>query len=399
VHRSFSDRLSLDPAKTATTTYSRSGYIRVRRKTMATKSFKSWDTPASGNWGGKIPKSSAYSTRISNWRDLDWAALAENCDSAFQIAKAEVESALEDAYNEKVEALERRYASLNPEGGSYEGNASDEVPYPVLNMYQVVDIKQKATSDILEAFCANNGLKNTGTQLMALLVTYFSSFKLSTVEGEDYNHIVAEAAYKAGTKDGLISAKAFYKQLYATAEGRGLLYFIMYDNKSHYLEKQYMGPGKNFCALVPLVMYAFKLVKGIPYRHWYRKEIIGIVNPKLAMAMLWDEKLDPKPSVEAIIHAREEGLKVKTGPKAGTVRNPVSTVKLYGNSCISHLPEYVQTMYAQIWCAHPENRTKYMILDPSNWDTMPDALISSEVVETKPKATGLNFNKSTELPW
>jgi hypothetical protein len=176
----------------------------------------------------------------------------------------------------------------------------------------------------------------------------------------------------------------------------------MYDNRSHYLEKQYTGPGKNFCALVPLVLYAFKLVKGIPYRHWYKKDIIGIVNPKLAMAMLWDEKLDPKPSREEIIQAREDGLLVKTGKFAGTRRNPVSTVRLYGTSCISHLPEYIQTMYAQIWCAHPENRTKYMILDPSNWDTMPEALISSEVVTSTPaKPIGLSIGRHNleDDPW
>ena len=361
--------------------------------------FKSWDTPANGNWGGKIPKSSPYGSRFTSWRDLDWAGLADNCESAFQIAKAEVESAMDDAYNARVGALEKRYEAMNPEGGAYEGNASEAIPYPSLTMHQVVEIKQKATTDILEVFCNNNGLKTTGTQLLGLLITYFSSFKLSNMSGEDYDSVTAEASLKAGTTDGLISAKAFYRQLCATPEGRGLHYFIMYDNKSHYLEKQYTGPGKNFCALVPLVMYAFKLIKGIPYRYWYRNEILGITNPKLAMAMLWDEKIDPKPPVEEIIKARENGLRVKTGAKAGTVRNPVSTAKLYGTSCLSDLPEYVQTMYAQIWCAHPENRTKYMILDPSNWDTMPAPLIQAEVLETKAASPGYNKQTPAEVPW
>jgi hypothetical protein len=368
---------------------------------MATKSFKSWDTPASGNWGGKIPKPTSNYVSLSNWRDLDWVGLAENCESAVKIARAEVENAMEDAYNAKVEAAERSLAALNPEGGAYEGNASETVPYPLLTMYRLIEIKQQATMDILETFCNNNGLKSHGVKLLGQLITHFSSFRLSTIDGEDYEANAATGALKAGTKGGLISAKAFYKQLHTTAEGQGLHYFIMYDNKSNYLEKQYTGPGKNFCALVPLVMYAFKLIKGIPYSHWCKDEIIGIVNPKLAMAMLWDETLDPKPSVEDIIQARQEGLKVKTGPKAGTTRNPVSTVKLYGASCLSNLPEYVQTMYAQIWCAHPENRTKYMVLDPSNWDTIPAALIESEVLAA-PKATGLSFNRPTaggDLPW
>lgn len=367
---------------------------------MAIK-FKSWDTPASGNWGGKIPKTSIYSASLNNWRDLNWAGLAENCESAVKIARAEVESAMDDAYNAEVAKLEHRLAALNPEGGSYEGNASETVPYPRLTMYQLIEIKQQATMDILETFCNNNGLKTEGTKLLGQLITHFSSFKLSTVDGEDYGPAEAEASYKAGTKGGLLSGKAFYKQLHLTAEGQGLHYFLMYDNKSNYLEKQYTGPGKNFCALVPLVMYAFKLIKGIPYHHWCKDEIIGIVNPKLAMAMLWDETIDPKPSNDEIIKAREEGLKVKTGKSAGSVRNPVSTVKLYGASCLSHLPEYVQTMYAQIWCAHPENRTKYMILDPSNWDSIPAALIESEVLATS-KTTGLSFNRPTtggDLPW
>jgi hypothetical protein len=43
------------------------------------------------------------------------------------------------------------------------------------------------------------------------------------------------------------------------------------------------------------------------------------------------------------------------------------------------VPELAQTMIAQIWCAHPSNRTKYMVLDPKNWDAIPAPLISSDI--------------------
>jgi len=52
------------------------------------------------------------------------------------------------------------------------------------------------------------------------------------------------------------------------------------------------------------------------------------------------------------------------------------------------VPKLVTTMLTQIWVAHPSLRTEYMILDPNNWDKMPEPLVGSEIFNTK--KTGSN---------
>lgn len=52
-------------------------------------------------------------------------------------------------------------------------------------------------------------------------------------------------------------------------------------------------------------------------------------------------------------------------------------------------------MLAQIWVAHPDNRTKYMVLDPLNWDRVPPALIQVEVLE--PRTSQVEY--TSDLPW
>lgn len=362
-------------------------------------SFKSWDTPANGTWAGKYVKKPSYSSssRITSWRDLDWARLFENCTSAVTIATAEANASRLESYKAFIHKKEQEEIALNPETGSFEGNMSERYPLGPMPMEIVLAIRQKATVDILENFCETNNLKNTSAQLLPLIITFLAGFKLTDVSGEEYNPVKAEHSYKSATTEGLISSQALYKQIFTDEVTKGLHYFIMYDTKSNYLETQYKGPAKNFCSLVPLILYAFKLIKGVPYRHWNKEDIRAIVNPKLADAMLYS---DPKPSHEDIIEARNVGLSVKSGSKVGTMRNPVYTFKLYGKTPISHLPDYAQVMYAQIWCAHPENRTKYMILDPANWDNMPEPLISSEVtVEGQKDSTEFTFDTKSSASW
>lgn len=36
-------------------------------------------------------------------------------------------------------------------------------------------------------------------------------------------------------------------------------------------------------------------------------------------------------------------------------------------------------MLTQVWVAHPSLRNEYMVLDPVNWDQMPEPLIPTEL--------------------
>lgn len=355
--------------------------------------FKSWDSPASGSWGSKPKKyvdTMGSSQHISTWQELGWEELANNCDIACKIALATAESERVERYRAFIAKQEEKLSNLNPESGSYEGNLSEEYPLGNMPLEEKMFIRQEAVSDIIDNFCVTNNLKYLGIQLLPLITTYLGQFRLTTMSGEDYNPSVAAESIKNNNSDGLISSKAYYLQVFNDRRGKGLHYFLMHDSRSKYLETQYKGPAKNFSALVPLILYPYKLIKGIPYSHWAREEIPAIVNSKLAMAMLYNEE---PPTLEDILKSRDIGLSVKTGDKKGQVRDPSYTFKLYGSTPISHLPDFVQVMYSQIWVAHPSNRTKYMVLDPRNWDKIPECIIPSEVlVDSK------SFTASWEKP-
>jgi hypothetical protein len=53
-------------------------------------------------------------------------------------------------------------------------------------------------------------------------------------------------------------------------------------------------------------------------------------------------------------------------------------------------------MLTQIWCAHPENRTKYMVLCPYAWDCIPPPLISNNIFLDAQKS---KFDLDDSEPW
>jgi hypothetical protein len=205
----------------------------------------------------------------------------------------------------------------------------------------------------------------------------------------------------AGSIEGQIDGLEYVKKYFFNGDqwAEGLYRFLMLDSRSSYLSQQYKGDGRNYCALVPLVMYAHKLHNGIPYAAWGRENLKYVVNDSLAQAMLCEPS---HVSNEELLTIREAGLTVKTGAKAGEVRNPVTTYKLYGiqDSEIGTLPEMAQTMLTQIWCAHPENRTKYMVLDPKQWDRVPPPLIAPQVFKIPQTLAVPTISSASELaPW
>jgi hypothetical protein len=116
-----------------------------------------------------------------------------------------------------------------------------------------------------------------------------------------------------------------------------------------------------------------------------------LVEEDLAEAMVCTVPFISSGDLQEIIRF---GSIVKEGAKAGTFRDPRWAHKLYGlksyplalDTKFVELPDYAQAMVAQIWCAHPSNRTEHMILDPNNWDNMPPALLSSDVIPSPKKA-------------
>jgi hypothetical protein len=182
-------------------------------------------------------------------------------------------------------------------------------------------------------------------------------------------------------------------------DDRGLWIFLQLNSKSGWLPSQYKDPNRQWCTLVPHLLYAFKVNHSVPYSQWSRVGLHWAVNKSLCDAMLCDV---PEFTVDELLDIRQHGLRVKSGSKVGDTRNPATTYKLYGttNPEFRKLPELAQVMLAQIWCAHPENRTKYMILDPKNWDQMPEPLVTAEVFVAPATKTRMAKKEYTlEMPW
>ena len=194
--------------------------------------------------------------------------------------------------------------------------------------------------------------------------------------------------------DGKVDALEFLKANFRLDDWhRGLYRYCTAYQRGLIVPSQYSETYRNYSALVPLLMMPFKKFDGIGYEQWdhdnhmYSDQVAHALDPQLALAMTVSP-LSEEIDYEEILETRSEGLKVKTGPKAGTSRNPVSTCKLYGiegQYTLGNYPWLVQVMEAQIWMAHPSVRTNLMVLDSDYWDNIPKALIDTEVIDKATK--------------
>lgn len=188
---------------------------------------------------------------------------------------------------------------------------------------------------------------------------------------------------------------------------RGLYLALQKLKRGTWVGKQNSGDGLYYCALVPLILNSYKKYLNIPYSMWMPEQLQYIVDKPLCEAMLSEP---PQLDVEELLEIREQGLTTATGPKAGEMKNPLSTWRLFNiqNTALGKLPPLAQTQLCQIWCAHPQLRNMHMVLDPTCWDLMPKALISDEILQTgikKLAKTGNNrhdrdgLGSDYTLPW
>lgn len=186
----------------------------------------------------------------------------------------------------------------------------------------------------------------------------------------------------------------------------GIYYFASSGVRG--LAKQYDKDGAPFCKLVPLILAAFKKMRNIKYSEWDVEKLDLVVHSALWEAMTTDYY---PYSRDDLIHFRNIGLTTKTGKSAGVTKSPVSSYNLTGLPNTwditdmetgeiaavegpAVLPTLTKMMLCQTWCAHPSNRNSYMILDPKDWDSVPEPLVDANPVKESKVVT-----KLTGLPW
>lgn len=328
-------------------------------------------------------KSSAVTSITKDFDSIPWAKLYEIYMEAAQewedTALAAQQAQEDDAYEHLISKKETAWAEMNSESGAYEGNLRDEFPKPpyaalASRGYGRRKAGQKA---VIENFIKGYNFGDWSETIMPQIMTKIGN--MPTVKNEN----------------GLISGKRFVADNFKTDADKGLYIFLMLDTRSSYLSTQYKGVARPYSSLVPLILYAIRLVRGVVYTAWDPEEIRLVVNNDLADAMLF--RTDVWPTRDEILEGRQKGLTIGSGKDAGKQRSPLSTFKLYATTgtCFWGMPSCVQLMLAQIWVAHPENRTKYMVLDPLNWDKVPPALIQVEVFDPKPN----QVEHTSDLPW
>jgi hypothetical protein len=307
---------------------------------------------------------------------------------AAEMAEQSLEAENQERYDEYISRLEQEWSDTHE--APYEGNFSDQYPYQ--RHPRAAQVRNKAGQT-------------------ALVKEFIPRYKLDTImQTWVMPQVIAWLTHKpirmaeVTTTEGKISGRKMAEAIFDFKShwDLGLYQFLLLDSRSAWISGQYKGEGRTYCSLVPLIMYAFKVNKNIKYSDWDRNTLHFVVNDSLLQAMLCDV---PELTRDEILQARTQGLTYKTGSKAGTVRNPLSTFKLYDTTGtkLHKLPELAQTMIAQIWCAHPQNRTKYMVLDPKAWDSIPTPLISQDIFKsTEPKFPPKPFDGNSDdnsLPW
>jgi hypothetical protein len=279
--------------------------------------------------------------------------------------ETEAHHAASDAsYDNYLRKKEEEYENMHSESGAHEGNLSDTYPQqPYKPLPNRTAGRRRAGQKAYIAWLEELKLGDLSTTILPELMTLVGSIPYTLND------------------NGLVSGKSMLEAFGKTPTMKGLYILLMLDTRSCYLGKQYTGTSKIYSSLVPLIMYAIRLVKGVAYSAWDPDEIHHVVNHELSEAMLFNMPEDQWPDRDAILEGRLQGLTFASGPNLGKVRSPVTTFKLYATTgtCFERTPPLFQVMLSQIWVAHPDNRTKYMVLDPLFWDKVPVPLIAVEV--------------------
>ena len=179
----------------------------------------------------------------------------------------------------------------------------------------------------------------------------------------------------------------------------GLWRVITQLKRGSLVKSQSTGEYSKYSSLVPIIMYGLRQSKGIKYSQWNDKGLKALMGDTLYEAATAEV---PTLSRSRLLEIRKQGLTFVGGKTPGAMKKATSTWALtgIGGTEIATLPKLTNTMLAQIWVAHPQLRDAAMILDPTDWDNMPDSLIESEVLVDTVKVKKVVEEEDTgALPW
>ena len=233
----------------------------------------------------------------------------------------------------------------------------------------------------LESWCAKEAINRFQSWLLPQLVAAFGAWKLILVEGKPDVKLTLKHNCEASLEN-----QALWR---LSRIPRTLL-----------LTKQIAQA--EYATLTPLILAGFKRMQGVSYETW--KDCAGldyILEPRLFEAVTCTV---PNLGSERLLEIRTQGLTTRSGKSAGQLKSAESTWSLNGiqDTELGHLPKLTQSILTQIWLAHPVHRSNLMILDPHDWDCMPEPLIAPTIFKQPVKeSVAINTKETakTLLPW
>lgn len=130
-------------------------------------------------------------------------------------------------------------------------------------------------------------------------------------------------------------------------------------------------PETRWSAPVPLWLSAHKEFNSVSYSHWdWTDPLVSLfVDRDILDQVSWYRSGGQVLGSDEVLENLDQVLEVKTGKRAGTMRNPASCATVYG------VPEWkaprlVKLAAFQFWMYHPSRRHNLMILGPE-LDSMP----------------------------
>ena len=259
------------------------------------------------------------------------------------------------------------------------------------DIYELNLIEINSMTDTeLEQFCEANMLSHFHGWLLPQLVAYFGSWTLQYTLAGNID-VLATLKHNIGTDPKL---QGLWK---LSRVKRSLLVPVM-------------SKAPDYATLTPLILMGLKRMQGVDYQQWRMlPNLEYVLEPRLLEAVdlsVDDLVLCLNLGSERLLQLRDQGLMQRTGVKAGQLKKAESTWSLTGmaGTEIAHLPKLTQTMLTQIWLAHPSLRTPYMILDPNNWDNLPNPLLTPDIFKaSEPEITKKQKTKPEpvvdKLPW
>lgn len=233
--------------------------------------------------------------------------------------------------------------------------------------------------DQLEHAAHETGLQHNAHWLLPQLISHIAEWKLPS-----------------RNVDGQISPIDFLKlNIESSDEFRvGIYRMLTKLPRSNMIKKQSDVAFVNYSMVVPIFMSAFKKFHNIKYSEWAKEGLDKLVPESLALAMTTEFPDEARDST-ILLEQRTYCMTYSSGIKVGQEANPISrwTALKVSGSIFEGMPPLVSTMMLQLWVCHPSLRTEFMVLDPNDWDVMPNPLITLDVLSStnSPKKTSTNF--------